>query len=111
MYTLTQRQSLLDELVRRIVDAYQPERIILFGSMAHGNPDDDSDVDMLIVKDTTEPPLERRVHVRRLAADAHRRVPFSPLVLTPDELASRIAARDAFYADILRSGIVLYERR
>ena len=108
MYSIEQTQLVLQQLVRRLVESYQPQQLILFGSLAYGEPDEDSDIDLLIVKGTTESPLERRVRVRQLVADPQRRIPFSPLVLTPDELARRLAAGDAFYQEIVRRGRVLY---
>lgn len=46
-------QQTLDEIVRRLVAEYQPEKIILFGSYAYGQPHADSDLDMLIIKETS----------------------------------------------------------
>ena len=42
------------EIVDRLVAEYSPERVILFGSYAYGNPDADSDIDLLIIKNTAE---------------------------------------------------------
>lgn len=103
-------EQVLQHIVRRLVDGYQPQRIILYGSLAYGTPDEESDIDLLIVKETDESPLERRVRVRRLVSDPERRIPFSPLVLTPDELAERLTMNDPFYTDILRRGEELYVR-
>jgi predicted nucleotidyltransferase len=103
-------QRTIEQIAQRLIESYQPQRIILFGSMAYGEPRDDSDIDLLVVKETAESPLERRLRVRRLVADPRRRIPFSPLVLTPDELARRLAAGDAFYQEIVRRGKVLYAR-
>ena len=44
-------EALKKEIVRRIVAAEHPHKIILFGSYAYGQPSGDSDVDLLIVKD------------------------------------------------------------
>lgn len=101
-------QRLVEPIIRRLVEGYQPQRVILFGSRAYGEPDEDSDIDLLVIKETDESPLERRIRVRRLVSDPQRRVPFSPLVLTPDELAHRLAVGDAFYQEIVRRGKVLY---
>ncbi len=101
-------QSTLQAMIGRLVEWYQPQRIILFGSLAYGNPHDDSDIDLLIIKNTDKTPLERRVDVRRLLADPKRRIPFSPLVLTPDELEQRLSAGDPFYHEITTCGKVLY---
>ncbi|MBI3942611.1 MAG: nucleotidyltransferase domain-containing protein [Chloroflexi bacterium] len=98
----------IQSIIRCLVEKYQPEFVILFGSQAYGEPDEDSDIDLLIVKSTMETPLQRRVQVRQLVSDAHRRIPFSPLVLTPEELAQRLAIRDPFYVDIMHKGKVLY---
>jgi hypothetical protein len=48
--------------------------------------------------------------VHQLVADPERRVPFSPLVLTPQELAHRLTSGDPFYLEIMRRGKVLYAR-
>ena len=110
MTAVEQIQHTVEQITRRLIESYQPQRIILFGSMAYGEPNEDSDIDLLVVKETAESPLERRLHVRRLVADPRRRIPFSPLVLTPDELARRLATGDAFYQEIVRRGKVLYAR-
>ena len=60
-------KGLIQRLVAKIRDAYQPERIILYGSFAYGRPVAGSDIDLLIIKKTDERPLERRVRVRRIA--------------------------------------------
>jgi predicted nucleotidyltransferase len=101
-------QRIIQEVVRCLVERYQPQQVILFGSLAYGTPDKDSDIDLLIIKDTNETPLERRVHVRRLVSEPERRVPLSSLVLTPGELAHRLALDDPFYQEIVARGKVLY---
>jgi predicted nucleotidyltransferase len=108
--TVQQFQTALQEILHHLIESYEPQQVILFGSLAHGEPNEDSDIDLLIVKETHEMPLERRVHVRRLVSRPERRIPFSPLVLTPDELAHRLSLRDPFYQEILRHGKVLYAR-
>jgi hypothetical protein len=50
MHAMTVDQSLLDKIVRRIVEVAQPEQIILFGSAARGEMGPDSDVDLHVVK-------------------------------------------------------------
>ena len=61
----------VQEIVRRIVTEYRPKKIILFGSYAYGEPDGDSDIDLLIVKDTTERFFGRMDTVMKLADGAH----------------------------------------
>jgi len=54
--------NLLNEIVQRLVNALHPEKIYLFGSHAYGQPNDDSDVDLLIVvNDSDTPPRMKAV--------------------------------------------------
>lgn len=84
----------LTEIVTCLVEQYEPQQIILYGSLAYGTPHRDSDIDLLIVKETDETPIDRRLKVRRLVTNAQRRIPFSPLVLTPRELDYRLSIGD-----------------
>ena len=99
-------------MIRRIVDKlaseYKPERIILFGSYAYGTPDEDSDIDILIIKDTPQRLIERMHTVRRILTDPERRIGLEIIVLTPDELSSRLAIGDQFIEQITEKGKVLY---
>ncbi|MFH1549201.1 MAG: nucleotidyltransferase domain-containing protein [Planctomycetota bacterium] len=96
--------------VRRIENGYHPERIILFGSYAYGQPSEDSDVDFLIVKSTKDRPFDRRLQVARLISDPHRAVPVDLFVLTPEEIEDRLDAGDQFLQEILDKGEVVYAR-
>lgn len=100
--------TLIAEMTERIVADYQPQKIILFGSYAHGVPQNYSDVDLLIIKETQEKPLDREVAVGRLLSAPTRSVPCEPLVLTPAELAWRLKIGDQFIKHILDQGRVLY---
>ena len=104
----SQVEQVVQQIVRQLVEAYRPQKIILYGSLAYGTPDADSDIDLLIIKETDDTPLERRLRVRQLVADPNRRIPFSPIVLTPDELAHRLALGDTFYQEILNRGKLVY---
>jgi len=103
-------QQTIEQIVRCIIEQYRPEKIILFGSHAYGEPDAGSDVDLLIVKETAERPIDRRVTVRRIAHAPRRGAPFSPLVITPQELAQRLEMGDPFFHEIIARGEVLYAR-
>src|SRR3989442_15805701 len=59
-------KNVLDEIVRRLIAAVDPDRIILFGSHARGDARPDSDVDLLIVKDTDEPSYRRAIPAYRV---------------------------------------------
>lgn len=98
----------LNKIVRQVVDAYQPEKIILFGSYAYGEPDADSDLDLLIIKETSERFIDRWINIRRIVSDPERFIPFEPIVLTPDEIEERLAIGDQFIEEIITKGEVLY---
>ncbi len=96
------------EIVQRVVEGYGPKKVILFGSYAYGEPNEDSDVDLLIIKDTEKRPIERWLEVKRLVRDRVRRLSVSPLVYTEKEIENRIAMRDFFVEEILERGELLY---
>lgn len=99
-------------VVRRIAQTlatkYQPERVILFGSRATGTTRRDSDIDLLIIKSTTQPFYRRLAEVRRLVTKARRGYAFEPIVLTPAEVRKRLAIGDQFLKQILDEGQVIY---
>ncbi len=99
----------LDAVVRRLIDAYAPDRIILFGSRALGTASPDADFDLLVVKQTNRRPLDRRVEVERLLAD--RAIALDLTVYTPDELRGLFAQGSPFIQDVLATGKVLYMRK
>lgn len=104
-------QKIIKGIVDKIVKAYKPEKIILFGSYAYGNPTRDSDIDMLIIKRTRKKSMDRWFFLKKLTRDPERGIPFSPLVFTPKELKYRLSLRDGFVKEILEKGEVLYERK
>ncbi len=103
-----QIERTLNEIVRRLVADYQPEKIILFGSYAYGEPDADSDLDMLIIKETPERRRDRRNTVRQTISGAHAHIPLDVLVLTPNEVAQCVRIGDQFLIGILENGEVLH---
>ena len=103
-------QKIIDEVVEKIKTEYQPEKIILYGSYAYGEPDEDSDIDLFIVKETPMERIYRFAEVKRLVYRPERGIPVSPLVYTPVELEHRLAIGDQFVEEILTKGITLYAR-
>lgn len=101
-------RAAIEEIVQKLVREYAPTKIILFGSHAYGEPDEDSDIDLLIIKETTQRLPERADAVRRVAQGMHPRIPFEPIVMTPAEVDERLEIGDQFVAEIIRRGEVLY---
>jgi len=98
----------LPAAVERIVQVLQPEKIILFGSYAHGFPTPNSDIDLLVILDTDLPPRERYLAVSRLLRP--RPFPVDLLVKTPSEIQALLERGDFFIREIIIKGAVLYER-
>jgi len=94
--------------IEKIKDEYQPDRIILFGSYAYGTPDVDSDVDLLIIKNTQDRPIDRRLAVAKIISDPELLIPFESIVLTPKEIDERLSIGDQFLEEILQKGEILY---
>lgn len=92
----------------RIAREYQPEKIIIFGSYAWGQPGPDSDVDLFIVKETTERPIDRRVALRNMLSYPRNRIPYDLLVVTPGEVECRMRIGDAFVKEIVEKGVEFY---
>jgi predicted nucleotidyltransferase len=57
---MTLSNATLTEITRRLVATYQPEQVLLFGSHAWGEPDENSDVDLLVVVAASAEPAYRR---------------------------------------------------
>ena len=103
-----QIEDRLEDVTKRIVEAVDPHRIILFGSHAYGHPTSDSDVDLLIIMESDERPAVRASHISRLLRP--RPFPMDILVRTPEEIRHRLRIGDYFICEVLERGEVLYER-
>ncbi len=101
-------QTIIQSILNKLIKDYAPQKVILFGSYAYGNPQSDSDIDLLIIKKTSECFIDRWVTVRRILSDPKRSLPIETIVLTPQELSIRLAIGDQFIAEIIKKGEVLY---
>ena len=101
-------QKLIDEIVDKIVQEYNPKKIILFGSYAYGKPTADSDIDLLIIKNTDKRPLDRWLEVKKILRNPQRSISISPLVYTEKEIEHRLFIKDFFLEEIFQKGKTLY---
>jgi predicted nucleotidyltransferase len=101
---LASRQR-VDEIVRSIVENYHPAKIVLFGSLARGEAGEAGDIDLLVVKETSEDPWSRGAKVDRFVPHD---VPVDVLVYTPSEIEDRLKMNDFFIRDVLEKGVVLH---
>lgn len=99
--------QLVELVVQRIVAAFRPVRVILFGSRARGTAGRTSDVDLLVV--LPEVADKRRAAVETLRAVGDLPVATDIFVSTPEELARRGQTRGSVLRAALREGKVEYE--
>lgn len=99
--------SAIRRYVRQIVEEFQPEKVILFGSYARGDQREGSDVDLLVVMPARSV-VSQAIRIR-LAV----RAPFAMdlIVRTPEQLRQRIADGNWFLREITETGVVLYAKR
>jgi uncharacterized protein len=85
---------------------YQPHKIILFGSAARGEADAQSDLDLIVIKDTPESFIERLEAMAKLCPPG---VHADILVYTPKEIRTMVEEDNPFIIQALRDGKLLYE--
>ena len=97
----------LDEIIRRLVAEFSPEKIILFGSHAWGQPHPDSDIDMLVVvkEDTTRPSLRAS---RAYKCMRGLRVPVEIIVSAENELKRFQNVKTSLVNKIMTQGKVIW---
>ncbi len=106
MSTVQNRRRQIRQLCARIAQEFKPEKIILFGSHAYGQPTPESDLDLLVVMQFDGDPLEQAVSMlNRLNV----LMPVDLLVRTPEQIQHRLEMGDSFMRDILERGKVMYE--
>ena len=105
--TPTASDPVLAEVVRRLVEAYRPERIYLFGSVARGDAGPDSDYDLLVVVPDDSPPERRR---SRLAYEVLRGTGTAAdvLVCTRSYFEQRRLLKASLPGTVLREGVALH---
>jgi predicted nucleotidyltransferase len=108
MGTSRQVKKIIHQIVEKLENNYKPQKILLFGSYAYGDPTEDSDLDLLIIKDTDKSPIDRWLEVKKILRDPERRIPVSALVYTEQEIEARKAIKDFFIAEIFKKGKLLY---
>lgn len=99
----------IQDIVKRIAQFYNPDKIILFGSYAKGNITEDSDLDFILVKDVSLPKHKRGIEVRKLFYGLP--VPIDFKIYTTSEYADGLTNKFSFLSSALKNSKVLYERK
>ena len=92
--------------VEILVREAQPERVILFGSYAYGEPTPDSDVDLMVIMDHSVRNVEKSIEI---CTSIRRTFPLDLFVRRPADIAHRLELGDSFIREIVERGSVLYE--
>jgi predicted nucleotidyltransferase len=94
------------DFARRVAERFDPERIILFGSYAYGQPHADSDVDILVVM----PARNQIDQAVRIDLACEPCFPLDIIVRTPENMRWRLEEGDSFLREITSRGKILYEK-
>ena len=100
-------EAFIEALAGKIVAAFSPRRVILFGSRARGDYRPESDVDLFIEMDTNEPRWKRRWQVDDLFP--RRWWPMDLYIMNPAEVRQSLLSSMSILPDIEREGKVLYD--
>ncbi len=98
----------IPEITKRIIEASQPEKIILFGSHARGDFDGNSDLDLLVIIPGVERPRAESTRLRSILRGLL--IPVDVLVATPEQIERLGNEIGLVYHDALSQGKVIYER-
>ena len=101
--------SSINRLSSFIADEFQPEKIILFGSHAYGNPNAHSDVDLLVIMPFQGSPFRQAGIVLNQVVKSIGVMPLDLLVRTSEQINDRLSIGDSFIQEIIQRGRVLYE--
>lgn len=99
----------LKDITDRLIEYYQPDRIILFGSRLTQITSQESDVDLLIIKDTEKSAIDRRIEVEKILFD--REIPLDLIIYTPREMLYLFSIGSPFIEEVLEKGRLLYMRK
>ena len=102
-------ESFIAEIVNKIASQYNPDKVILFGSYANGNIDSDSDIDLILIKETTLPRHTRSIEIYKQLVST--KFPIDILVYTPEEFERGLSDKYSFLAGAIKQSKVLYERK
>jgi predicted nucleotidyltransferase len=108
-------EKILEKLVLSL-KVSDPYKIVLFGSYANGNPDRNSDIDLMVILDndhvsrTYEERLNKKIYIRGLVREINRKIPLDILVYSKEELNLIKGHGNYFIDEIEKTGKIIYEK-
>lgn len=100
--------KIIEQMARRIVDKFAPQKVVVFGSWARGDATADSDVDLLVVMPYSGSKRDCQVAIRRQLKDYD--VPKDVIVVSPEEYVEKAGLNGYIYQTIAAEGKVIYEQ-
>jgi len=104
----TSKHAEIEKIKERLIENLSPEKIILFGSYAEGNFNENSDVDMLIILDRKLPLHGRSIMIEKLMTGI--KIPTDFLVYNPAEINNFHSIKSHIIHEIISKGDVIYEK-
>ncbi|NOX87221.1 MAG: nucleotidyltransferase domain-containing protein [Chlorobi bacterium] len=98
----------ITDIITKIIRSYDPDRIILFGSYADGTADEDSDLDLIIIKNTDKPKHKRAKEIRRFLLGSM--IPMDLKIYTPSEFENEKSSDFSFLNSAIKNSVIVYER-
>jgi predicted nucleotidyltransferase len=98
----------ISNLISRIATSVNPEKIFLFGSYATGQANEDSDIDLLVIKEISEPKYIRSIEIQRLLIGS--KIPADIVVYTNDEYEKEKLIKYSFINSAIKGAKLMYER-
>lgn len=99
----------INDIVTRIASKFNPDKIILFGSYASGTPNDNSDIDLIVIQDTDLPRHKRSFDIQKLLIGSM--IPMDILVYTSNEFEKEKNEKYSFLNSAIKTSKILYERK
>ncbi len=96
----------LQHVINIIAKNYHPEKIILFGSYARGENNYDSDIDLLIIKESKLPRYKRVLEIRKYLRGL--KIPLDIIVYTKAEIEKWKNVKSTFVNNVMQEGTVVY---
>ncbi|WP_372950453.1 nucleotidyltransferase domain-containing protein [Mariniphaga sp.] len=102
-------KTTISNIVAKIASKIHPDRIYLVGSYATGHANEDSDIDLLIIKNTTEPKYKRSIEIQRILKGS--KLPVDIVVYTNDEFENEKLKKYSFVNSAIQDAQLMYENR